>query len=55
MIKKEETSKLLRDLVKIQSPYFQEHQVMAYAMEWMSRQGLSPRACTRWAPSSWRV
>ena len=46
MIKKEETSKLLRDLVKIQSPYFQEHQVMAYAMEWMSRQGLSPRLHT---------
>lgn len=46
MIQKEETSKLLQDLVKIQSPYFEEHDVMAYVLEWMQTRGLQAQLHT---------
>lgn len=35
MITSDETSQLLQDLVKLQSPYFEEHNIMAYALEWL--------------------
>ena len=46
MIHKDETTNLLKNLVEIQSPYFQEQAVMAYAMKWLTAHGLEPRLHT---------
>ena len=43
MITKQETTQLLQALVAIHSPYFQEHEIMDYAAEWLTQQGLPPR------------
>lgn len=40
IISKEETTKLLQDLVAIQSPYFQEEEIMKYTKEWFETNGL---------------
>ncbi len=37
IIKKEETTDLLLDLVAIESPYFEEEKIMAYVLEWFNK------------------
>lgn len=43
MIKKQETSTLLEKLVSINSPYFEETEIMDYARDWLSQQGIDAR------------
>lgn len=40
-INKNETTKLLTDLVRIESPYFKEDKVMEYTQEWLTSNGLN--------------
>lgn len=40
-INKNETTKLLTDLVQIESPYFKEDKVMEYTQEWLTSNGLN--------------
>ena len=43
MISKQETTELLKALVKIKSPYFHEGEMISFVTEWLSARGLEPR------------